>query len=1275
MKKIKLLFFFIFVSFCFAKAQTYNNPGGNVSTCSGNFYDAQGSGTNYTNNQNITTTFCSSSGNCIRVAFTAFSTESGYDFLYVYDGPNTSSTLLGTFSGSTLPGTFTSSTGCLTFRFTSDGSTVSSGWAATISCVACPAWNGNINTSTQNITCPGPVNFYDDGGNGSNYSASKDYTFTATSATAGQCLVAAFSSFSTEASYDILKIYDGVGTGGTLIGTYSGSTIPPNATSSGGSLTFVWHSDGSSQSTGWAATISCTACPPPPPPSTNMNNTPVSLTCPTSLLFYDSGGSGGNYSSSESYTKTVTASAGSCVSYTFSAFNTESGYDYLSVYDGPSTASPLIGTYAGTALPPNYTASGNSLTFRFTSDGSGQYAGWTATVSCANACSGAPTAGTAAASPTAQCGSFTTTLSLSGSSTGCGITYQWYQSNAAAGTYTSIGSASSTSTQTFTVTSTKYFKCVTLCGASSATSAVISAAISPTAVGTGVFPVSLPYSITGQTTCGFIDDITSSNVANVCGNSNFYTGEDVVYIFTPTLTASFNATVTSGGTRVGLTLYNGCPTSTGICVANSQSASGTQSITGCGTTVNAGTTYYLIIDSRSAPVCNPYDLSMSLVGCTGTPTVGTAIATPSTNCSNFTTTLTLTGNASGCGTVYQWYHSNSAAGSYTATGTASTSVSQTFAITSATPKFFKCVATCAAFSATSAVITASVNANSAGTGSFPVSLPYSASGQTTCGFINDITSSNVTNVCGSASYYTGEDVVYIFTPSTTGIIDAAVTSSGSYVGMMLYQGCPTGTGVCVANAQSSSGNQSFGGCGSSTVSVTAGLTYFLILDSYASPSCNPYSITLAMATSTFACNMAYTPSTTTFSFETLSAPTLLPTTDDVLFADYIDFGFPICYDGKPYTGGYVASNSAFVFDAVPCFPNISSTTYAAGGVSTGYSISGAAPINGTSVPRNAILAPWHDINPASSAVVASSKIQYQITGTAPNRKVIISWENIPMYSGSCESIAASRASSQVKLFEFDSSIEIHIKNKQVCSTWNGGDAILGLHNYNGTQYVPPVNATAHNYPTDWTMTNTAYKFTSSCNSSPSCLLVLPIGFIKFYGDNIENVNTLFWQTATEENMDYFIVERSTDAINFENIGKITANNRPSSYTFKDYENIKGMINYYRITSVEKDLNTSQTNIISIGASDDEILSTWPIYPNPANTEEIFVRLNSKKIGVANFIVYDVLGNIVVDSKTEIETGVKVYGIDISKLSLGIYYVEVKNSFNEPITKQKLIINK
>jgi len=121
----------------------YNNPGGTITTCTGNFYDTGGSGGNYGNNQSIITTFCPSvAGDCISINFSAFLIESSWDYLRIYDGTSTGSPLIGTYSGGSLAGqTITATTsspgGCLTFWFTSDGIFNYAGWAAGISCVPC----------------------------------------------------------------------------------------------------------------------------------------------------------------------------------------------------------------------------------------------------------------------------------------------------------------------------------------------------------------------------------------------------------------------------------------------------------------------------------------------------------------------------------------------------------------------------------------------------------------------------------------------------------------------------------------------------------------------------------------------------------------------------------------------------------------------------------------------------------------------------------------------------------------------------------------------------------------------------------------------------------------------------------------------------------------------------------------------------------------------------------------------------------------------------------
>lgn len=125
------------------KAQTYvlNGAlnGSTITTCSGLFTDSGGASGNYSANENYTVTFCPDGDECLTIDFLTFQTESGWDFLTVYDGPNASSPVLGSFSGNGGPGSITRNN-CLTFVFTSDGSFHQSGWQAEISCGECPVW-------------------------------------------------------------------------------------------------------------------------------------------------------------------------------------------------------------------------------------------------------------------------------------------------------------------------------------------------------------------------------------------------------------------------------------------------------------------------------------------------------------------------------------------------------------------------------------------------------------------------------------------------------------------------------------------------------------------------------------------------------------------------------------------------------------------------------------------------------------------------------------------------------------------------------------------------------------------------------------------------------------------------------------------------------------------------------------------------------------------------------------------------------------------------------
>ncbi|MHC1706922.1 MAG: M6 family metalloprotease domain-containing protein [Bacteroidales bacterium] len=111
------------------------------STCSGVFLDPGGLLSSYADNLDYTLTFLPpTAGHYVKADFQSFDLEEepncDYDFLKIYNGPSSSSPLIGKYCGSDSPGTVASTdpSGALTFEFHSDPAVTGEGWVALISC-------------------------------------------------------------------------------------------------------------------------------------------------------------------------------------------------------------------------------------------------------------------------------------------------------------------------------------------------------------------------------------------------------------------------------------------------------------------------------------------------------------------------------------------------------------------------------------------------------------------------------------------------------------------------------------------------------------------------------------------------------------------------------------------------------------------------------------------------------------------------------------------------------------------------------------------------------------------------------------------------------------------------------------------------------------------------------------------------------------------------------------------------------------------------------------
>ncbi|WP_293871816.1 IPT/TIG domain-containing protein [Flavobacterium sp.] len=176
--------------------------------------------------------------------------------------------------------------------------------------------------------------------------------------------------------------------------------------------------------------------------------------------------------------------------------------------------------------------------------------------------------------------------------------------------------------------------------------------------------------------------------------------------------------------------------------------------------------------------------------------------------------------------------------------------------------------------------------------------------------------------------------------------------------------------------------------------------------------------------------------------------------DDV-WSPTINLPFDFCFFGNNYNKCLIGSNGVITFDTTSNTP---------GGYST-WSYNSDLP--NVSLFKNTIFGVYHDIDPSKGGQVGWELITLN-TGC---RALVASWNNIPMYSSSCN---ASLYTGMIVLYENTNVIEVYIKEKNICSTWNNGNAIVGIQNAAGTAAVVAPNR--NGLSTDWSTTNEAWRF-------------------------------------------------------------------------------------------------------------------------------------------------------------------------------------------------------
>ncbi|MBX9850808.1 MAG: T9SS type A sorting domain-containing protein [Cytophagaceae bacterium] len=178
-----------------------------------------------------------------------------------------------------------------------------------------------------------------------------------------------------------------------------------------------------------------------------------------------------------------------------------------------------------------------------------------------------------------------------------------------------------------------------------------------------------------------------------------------------------------------------------------------------------------------------------------------------------------------------------------------------------------------------------------------------------------------------------------------------------------------------------------------------------------------------------------------------------------------------------------------------------------------------------------------------------------------------------------------------------------------------------------------------------------------------CPVVAPVNLMDFNLEDQSGKVRLSWATSTEENNDYFNIERSTDGINFETLGTVKGAGKSSSilwYTYTDFIPSEG-INFYRLAQHDFDGKVNYSNVITY---EKKFPFQCVIIPNPFE-DELNVSLNSPDNIIEYIAIKDLSGRILFESTAH--TGIVKF--DLGKfLSKGMYLMEIYSREGKMVSK-------
>jgi hypothetical protein len=225
---------------------------------------------------------------------------------------------------------------------------------------------------------------------------------------------------------------------------------------------------------------------------------------------------------------------------------------------------------------------------------------------------------------------------------------------------------------------------------------------------------------------------------------------------------------------------------------------------------------------------------------------------------------------------------------------------------------------------------------------------------------------------------------------------------------------------------------------------------------------------------------------------------------------------------------------------------------------------------------------------------------------------------------------------------------------------------------NASNYIPTVRGVADNS----TGVNVDYagntRGTNVTMGAFENATTLPVNITQLQASKQQLGINLVWKAENELSIENYIVERSSNGINFEAIGSINAvgnNGATVDYHFFDALPLNGN-NYYRIKANDKSGAFRFTNIVVINLK--SLLTGISVYPNPISTGSFMLKLQGMAAGQYGIQLFTNQGQQVLVKEIKHLGGSSTVTINLpSGLSAGMYFIRYTK--NNVVLKNEQVI--